>query len=170
FTVFWRILRLRKQLLCKRGAAVERGGLMTATVRTWSAATAATAVTSMVPVIAAATAAGTETRVIGPTTAATTGAPTGAGLLTAASDSPWIEGNCLARPSLGERGGKTMWRRRDDKEACGYSKCSRRHTPSARGLHPPKAIIFSRASCLWAPAAGGGHGYHQSQQSLQQQQ
>ncbi|CAM9564007.1 unnamed protein product, partial [Pylaiella littoralis] len=38
------------------------------------------------PVIAAATAAGTETRVIGPTTAATTGAPTGAGLLTAASD------------------------------------------------------------------------------------
>ncbi|CAM9865225.1 unnamed protein product, partial [Pylaiella littoralis] len=98
FTVFWRILRLRKQL-CKRGAAVERGGLMTATVRVSSAATAATAVTSMVPVIEAATAAGTETRVIIPTTTATTGAPTGAGLLTAASDSPLIEGNCLARQS-----------------------------------------------------------------------
>ncbi|CAM9240791.1 unnamed protein product, partial [Pylaiella littoralis] len=166
FAVFWRIFWLGKHILCKRGAAVEGGGLMTATVWASSAATAATAVTSMVPVMAAATAAGTETRVIGPTTAATAGAPTGAGLLTAASDSPLIEGNCLARPSLRERGGKTMWRRRDYEEACGYSNCSRGHTPSARILHPPKAIIFSRASSLWAPAAGGGSGYHQSQQFL----
>ncbi|CAN0248242.1 unnamed protein product, partial [Pylaiella littoralis] len=106
FTVFWRILRLRKQVLCKRGAAVERGGLMAATVRASSAATAATAVTSMVPVISAATAAGTETRVIGPTTAATTGAPTGAGLLTAASDSPFDGGKLPRETEFGGAGRK----------------------------------------------------------------